>query len=186
MGLRRGYCITLVAIFFFTSQLVAMSILDVRELWKASLLVGFSYGCLFGLFPTMIIDWFGMRTFSSLFLTFILSSHQLLIAHFSENWGVLTLAPMIGGNLFSLAFGKNIDGHTSGEPNLPPTTSPDTTIHAQCMDGVECYIWSLELTTWACVLALGLAVMAGYRDWKKGKGGEEKDAGYHPVPDSDS
>lgn len=71
MGLRRGYCITLVALLFFTSQLVAMSIVDVRELWKASLLVGFSYGCLFGLFPSMIIDWFGMRTFSTTSLAFL-------------------------------------------------------------------------------------------------------------------
>lgn len=66
IGLRRAYCISLVAIFFFTSQLVAMSIVDVKELWKASLLVGFSYGSLFGLFPTIIIDWFGMSTSSSL------------------------------------------------------------------------------------------------------------------------
>lgn len=106
-------------------------------------------------------------------------------AHFSENWGFVALSPMIGGNIFSLAFGRNLDGHTSDESNLPPTTSPDTTIHAQCMDGVECYIWSLKLTTWACLLALGLAVLAGYKDWKNGKE-EEKDGGYRPVSGDDS
>ena len=61
IGIPRAYCISLVAIFFFISQLVAMSIVDVKELWKASLLVGFSYGAMFGLFPTITIDWFGMR-----------------------------------------------------------------------------------------------------------------------------
>ena len=185
MGLRRAYCISLVAVFFFTSQLVAMSIVDVKVLWKASLLVGFSYGSLFGLFPTIIIDWFGMRTSSTLLLVYTPSSYQP-VAHFSENWGFVALSPMIGGNLFSLAFGRNLDEHSSSdESNQPPTTSPDTTIHAQCMEGAECYIWSLRLTTWACVLALGLAVLAGYKDWKKGKEGE-KDGGYRPVSDSDS
>lgn len=62
MGVRRVYCISLVAISFFISQLVAMTIVDVKELWKASLLVGFSYGAMFGLFPTITIDWFGIRT----------------------------------------------------------------------------------------------------------------------------
>jgi len=61
IGIPRAYCISLVAILFFISQLVAMSIVDVKELWKASLLVGFSYGAMFGLFPTITIDWFGMR-----------------------------------------------------------------------------------------------------------------------------
>jgi hypothetical protein len=91
---------------------------------------------------------------------------------------------MIGGNIFSMAFGKNLDGHSSDESTLPPTTSPDTTIHAQCMDGLECYIWSLKLTTWACVLAFGLAVLAGYKDQKKAK--EDKDGGYLPVLTDDS
>ena len=61
MEVPRTYCISLVAMLFFISQLVAMSIVDVKELWKASLLVGFSYGAMFGLFPTITIDWFGMR-----------------------------------------------------------------------------------------------------------------------------
>lgn len=60
IGVSRAYCISLVAVFFFISQLVAMSVVDVTELWKASLLVGFSYGAMFGLFPTITIDWFGM------------------------------------------------------------------------------------------------------------------------------
>lgn len=107
------------------------------------------------------------------------------VAHFSENWGFVAFSPVIGGNVFSMAFGRNLDGHSAEEADLPPTTSPDTTIHAQCMDGVNCYIWSLKLSTWACVLALGLAVWAGYEDWKKSKEGE-KDVEYRPVFDSES
>ena len=170
---------------FFISQLVAMSIVDVKELWKASFLVGFSYGAMFGLFPAVTIDWFGMRTSRTVKLTLVLSFSDPT-AHFSENWGLVTLSPLIGGNLFSVAFGKNIDNHASrlDKPDLPPTV-PDTTILARCMDGVECYIWSLKLTTWACVLAFGLAVLAGYRDWK-GRTEREKRREYRPVLDNDS
>ena len=32
-----------------------------------------------------------------------------LSVHFSENWGFISLAPMFAGNLFSLAFGRNLD-----------------------------------------------------------------------------
>lgn len=73
MNIQRAYCIPLVAMFFFTSQLVAMAIVDVKDLWKASLLVGFSYGSLFGLFPTIIIDWFGMRMSSAIPFAFTLN-----------------------------------------------------------------------------------------------------------------
>ena len=38
-------------------------------------------------------------------------------AHFSENWGLVVLS-VIGGNVFSVAFGKNVDKHTSGESDL--------------------------------------------------------------------
>ena len=91
---------------------------------------------------------------------------------------------MIGGNLFSMAFGKILDGHISRSDGSdpPPTTSPDTTIHALCMDGVECYIVSLKLTALACVLALGLAVWAGYEDRKSAEGGKD---GYRAVFDDD-
>ena len=58
---------------FFISQLVAISIVDVKELWKASFLVGFSYGAMFGLFPAVTIDWFGMHTSRIAELTLILS-----------------------------------------------------------------------------------------------------------------
>jgi len=181
IGVRRAYCISLVAMLFFISQLVAMSIVDVRELWKASLLVGFSYGALFGLFPTITIDWFGM---CASWITNLSTNPNFSnpTAHFSENWGLVAVSPIIGGNLFSMAFGRNLDRHTShsGETGLPPTISPDTPIHARCMDGAECYIWSLKLTTWACVLAFGLAVWAGYRDWKNSIEGE-KHGGYRPV-----
>lgn len=39
---------------------MAMVIDDVTGLWKASLALGLAYGGLFGLFPTIAIEWFGL------------------------------------------------------------------------------------------------------------------------------
>ncbi|KAF5352104.1 hypothetical protein D9757_013761 [Collybiopsis confluens] len=36
--------------------------------------------------------------------------------HFSENWGYLSLSPLLGGNIFSVAFGRNLDAHER-DPN---------------------------------------------------------------------
>ncbi|KAI6155940.1 hypothetical protein BKA82DRAFT_3958649, partial [Pisolithus tinctorius] len=52
---------------------------------------GVAYGGLFGALPTIVVDWF---------------------AHISENWGYVTLAPPIGGNVFSIVFGRDLDAHT--------------------------------------------------------------------------
>lgn len=140
LSLRRTYCISLVALMFLVSQFMAISIADVHDLHKASAMLGFAYGSMFGLFPTITIEWFG-------------------IAHFSENWGLVSLAPLLGGNLLSLAFGRNLDSH------IPAPSDSQST--AQCLIGVECYVASLHLTVGACIVALVLAVWAGLRDRRK-------------------
>ena len=60
-NLPRSYCVTLVALMFFLSQLVTISITSISTLWIASLLLGLAYGSLFSLFPTVCLEWFGMR-----------------------------------------------------------------------------------------------------------------------------
>ena len=133
-------------------------------------MLGLAYGGMFGLFPVIAIEWFGlgesdlengmMMIFSSLFFL-------VAIAHFSENWGTLSLSPMIGGNLFSIMFGRNLDAHaTSGNDSVLATRSglPNAT---ECWDGKECYITSLHISLSACLLALVLSVLAGWRDKRK-------------------
>ncbi|KLO13820.1 MFS general substrate transporter [Schizopora paradoxa] len=148
LGRPRSYCLCVVAILFILSQLIATKVDEVENLWFASATLGLAYGGIFGLFPTIIIEWFGL-------------------GHFSENWGYVAVAPMIGGNLFSLAFGHNIDNHAS-----PPATSNSTTLvrkadlpsGQQCFDGRECYVSSLYLTIFACSVALVLSFYAGRKD----------------------
>ena len=63
----RSYCLTLVAVGFFISQVVTVSIDDIAHLWIASALLGLAYGSAFSLFPTVCLEWFGMRKCGLLF-----------------------------------------------------------------------------------------------------------------------
>ncbi|KAH9963274.1 major facilitator superfamily domain-containing protein [Russula dissimulans] len=162
----RAFCLPLVTALFIFSLLSLISIGDVRHLWMASVLLGLGYGCWFGLLPTISIEWFGLD-------------------HFSENWGIISLFPVLGGNIFSIAFGRNLDAHAP-----PAESSPDvlpTSSERQCLAGRECYVQTLYLNLWACVIVLCLAVWAARRDWvdrqergRRGKPAEWEDAG-EPV-----
>jgi len=155
LHLPRSYCISLVAVLFIISQLMAMLTDDVTGLWMVSLMLGLAYGGLFGLFPMMAFEWFGMP-------------------HFSENWGFLSLSPILGGNLFSIAFGRNLDAHSpsSTERTLPSPlktnlSRADTSSEPQCIEGRSCYVATLYITVAACCLALGLSIWAAWRDRQK-------------------
>ncbi|KZP07252.1 MFS general substrate transporter [Athelia psychrophila] len=147
LHLPRSYCITLVCALFIISQAMAFSIDDITQLWKASLALGLAYGGLFGLFPSIVIDWFGL-------------------SHFSETWGIVCLSPLIGGNLFSIAFGRNLDAHAPSSSDTPLALPlPGTVIsELQCLEGRICYVASLQMTTAACCLALALGIWAAQRD----------------------
>jgi len=133
-GMRRAWCIPTVATSFLISQLVGLRVRDIEHLQYAVTLVGISYGGVFGLLPTITIEWFGM-------------------AHFSENWGLVSLSPLVAGNIFSMVFGRIFDANSSYNG------------HAMCCrEGVQCYSTSLYVTTWACFCALILALVAAKRD----------------------
>jgi hypothetical protein len=59
-GFPRSFAMVIVAAGFVTSQLITYHVEDIEHLWKASLILGESYGMLFGLFPTLVIEWFGI------------------------------------------------------------------------------------------------------------------------------
>lgn len=56
----RSYCICVVAAAFVLSQAAVTQIEGVEDLWHASALLGLAYGGVFGLFPTITIEWFGL------------------------------------------------------------------------------------------------------------------------------
>jgi len=133
-GMRRAWCIAIVATSFLISQLVGLGVQDIEHLQYVVALVGLSYGGVFGLLPTIIIEWFG-------------------IAHFSENWGLTCLSPLVAGNIFSLVFGRIFDAHSTHIAH-----------RMHCLEGVRCYSASLYMTTFGCLCALILALVAAKRD----------------------
>lgn len=154
----RSFCITFVATMFVVSQLMLYFVEDVAQLWKTSSVLGFAYGGLFGLFPTITIEWFGLP-------------------HFSENWGFVSLAPMIGSNILSLAFGRNLDAHapeaeiranrTMALAATSLASRADLPSSHQCLDGRACYVDTIRLTIAACLVGLALSIYAGWRDRRR-------------------
>ncbi|KAF9236916.1 major facilitator superfamily domain-containing protein [Melanogaster broomeanus] len=157
LNLPRAYCLCIVSAAFIVSQAFAIGVSSVESLWMASTLLGLAYGSLFGICPTIMIEWFGL-------------------AHLSENWGYVSFAPLIGGNLFSLMFGRNLDAHVPSQDTHSVllarlwASSRALASDHQCFDGRECYVGSLKVTMVACVVSLGLSVWAGVRDGRKVRG----------------
>jgi hypothetical protein len=66
---------------------------------------------------------------------------------------------MVAGNLFSIAFGNNLDAHDGVK-----TTAASA---PQCSEGLNCYVATIYLTAGATFLSVLLSVWAGYRDRRK-------------------
>mgnify|MGYP001035657106 CR=1 FL=1 len=89
----RTYLLLVVAFLALASQVLAATpgvICNVDRLLIISGLTGLMYGTLFGLCPNLVFEWFGMRSFS-------------------QNWGWIGFAPVIGGNAYNLLFGLYVD-----------------------------------------------------------------------------
>ncbi|KAG8220377.1 major facilitator superfamily domain-containing protein [Butyriboletus roseoflavus] len=151
LHLPRAYCLCIVSFLFIISQTSAIIVSSVETLWIATLLLGLAYGSLFGSYPTIMIEWFGL-------------------AHFSENWGYVSFSPVLGGNLFSLMFGRNLDTHATLGTRVRSfisLVSRELPSEHQCFDGKACYLGSLQVTLVACIVSLGLSWWAGIRDGQK-------------------
>lgn len=155
LHLPRAYSLCIVSSLFIISQALAIGISSVSTLWIATATLGVAYGGLFGALPAIVIDWFGL-------------------AHLSENWGYVTLAPLIGGNIFSIMFGRNLDAHTPREEE--ENTSHNVSRYFggeisseqhRCLMGRECYVSSLRVTLVACMVALALSTWAATRDERR-------------------
>ena len=68
----------------------------------------------------------------------------------------MSLAPVLGGNVFSLAFGRMLDARGVPEGGV-------------CGDGRTCYSAALYVALVASGVALGLAVWAAWRDAEYGR-----------------
>ncbi|KAF8251327.1 MFS general substrate transporter [Wilcoxina mikolae CBS 423.85] len=90
-GTQRLWLIITSAIFFFFGQISALAITNPYNLWLVSTLNGLAYGMLFGVCPTIVSETFGI--------------HGL-----STNWGTMTIAAVVSGNMLNLIYGRVFDG----------------------------------------------------------------------------
>ncbi|KAK6585084.1 hypothetical protein PZA11_001811 [Diplocarpon coronariae] len=124
----RWWCLTIASLVFFAAQCFALSIENPHYLHWVSSLTGIAYGFLFGCFPSLVADAFGI--------------HGL-----STNWGCMTISPVISGNIFNLFYGSVYDGHSIVKPGG----------ERDCTDGLACYRSAYVVTVFSCLVGLAMS-----------------------------
>ncbi|KAL7895394.1 MFS general substrate transporter [Trichoderma sp. TUCIM 5745] len=125
----RIWCLAVACLIFLLAQICALQIEMPHKLVFVSGLSGLAYGFLFGVFPSIVAETFG-------------------IGGLSQNWGFMTLAPVASGNVFNLLYGRIYDHHSVVEPD--GTRS--------CDDGIACYRPAYAVTATACALGLFISL----------------------------
>lgn len=129
---NRVYLLLVVCALALGSQITAAwpnVIRDLKKLLAMSSVTGLMYGTLFGLCPVLTFEWFGLR-------------------HFSQNWGIISLSPVLAGNIFNLLFGSIYDSHV-----------PSTDHTHICPDGEECFRAVFQITAAGAIVATGLSLL---------------------------
>lgn len=117
----RIWCLAVASAVFLLAQICALTIENPHLLVFVSSLSGLGYGILFGVFPSIVAESFG-------------------IGGLSQNWGFITLAPVASSNVFNLFYGNVYDAHSVVESNG----------ERSCHEGRTCYRAAYWLTTSAC------------------------------------
>jgi len=131
LHLSRVWCLFLSSLLFLTAQLIGTQLSNPHFLFFLSGITGLAYGFLFGCFPSIIAETFG-------------------VSGLSQNWGCMTLAPVIFANVFNLMYGRIYDSHSS----------IDGAGNRQCSEGKGCYHDAYWGTFAASVIAMGVSLWA--------------------------
>jgi MFS family permease len=123
------WCLVIASLIFSVAQICALNISNPNLLGFVSGLSGLGYGFLFGVFPSIVAESFGI--------------HGL-----SQNWGFMTLSPVISGNVFNLFYGMIYDQHSIIEPGG----------ERSCLEGLDCYRAAYVVTLGACILGLAVTL----------------------------
>ncbi|EKG14099.1 Major facilitator superfamily [Macrophomina phaseolina MS6] len=148
LNMSRFWCLVASALIFTLAQFTAMRVENPNHLWLVSSLTGLGYGALFGVFPSIVADAFGVHVMT-------------------QNWGFMTLSPVISGNVFNLCYGSIFDAHST------PLDGGDR----ECSEGLSCYrsAYSMTLISSICGVFLILWTMRHERAVKR-KEMEERNA----------
>lgn len=153
---NRVWLLIVVTTLALASQLLAAfpgAISTVDSLFAISILTGLAYGTLFGVFPTLVFEWFGMK-------------------HFSQNYGFVSLSPVVAGNIFNLLFGRIYDSHVPQDTTILRVIGQairelkggrgrddDPAQRHLCMHGEECYRQVFVVTSVGCGVAVVLSLV---------------------------
>jgi hypothetical protein len=132
----RFWCLFASAVVFCLAQLVAVGVATPNLLVLVSSLTGLAYGMLFGVYPSLVAHCFGV--------------HGL-----SQNWGTMTLAPVISGNVFNLLYGRIYDAHS--------VRNSDGDM--ECLEGRACYSSAYWVTFAAAVVGVGCSLWSIYHEY---------------------
>lgn len=129
LNLSRFWCLFISAVVFTFTQLAGSVISGPHELVLVSASTGLAYGFLFGVFPSLVAHTFG-------------------IGGLTQNWGIMTLAPVISGNVFNLLYGTIYDNHSM----VAPSGERD------CRDGLKCYQVAFYVTFFSGVAGVAVCL----------------------------
>ncbi|ROT34827.1 MFS general substrate transporter [Sodiomyces alkalinus F11] len=121
----RVWCLFISSLILSVAQICAFNITNPHRLGVVSSLSGLAYGILFGVFPSIVAEAFG-------------------VDGLSQNWGYMTLAPVISGNMFNLFYGRVFDQHSS----------IGTDGERICRAGLACYSEAYFVTLSSCLLGI--------------------------------
>lgn len=133
--MSRFWCLLISAAVFTLTQLAGSSISNPNTLVVVSALTGIAYGFLFGVFPSLTANTFG-------------------IGGLSQNWGVMTLAPVFSGNVFNILYGTVYDRHSIITPEGD----------RECPDGLACYQSAYYLTFFSGLAGIGVCLWSIFRE----------------------
>jgi MFS family permease len=138
MHKSRFWCLVGSSGVFALAQLAGLSVSNPNWLWLVSSISGLGYGALFGVYPALVVDAFG-------------------VSGLSANWGFMTVSPVIFGYMFSLLYGSVYDAHSEVLPGGDRI----------CNDGLDCYRGAYVVTGIASVVGILGALASVYRDTHK-------------------
>jgi len=133
LGMSRFWCVAASGAVFLVAQVCATRIENPHHLWAVSGLCGLAYGILFGVFPALVVDAFGPNGFA-------------------VNWGIMTLACVVSGNIYNLFYGAVYDSYSEVQPGG----------ERSCDEGLVCYKAAYYVTLVSSVLGI-LACFWGIR-----------------------
>nr|KMM70567.1 hypothetical protein CPAG_06878 [Coccidioides posadasii RMSCC 3488] len=120
LKMSRQWCVFAASLFFCAGQLAGAQVSNPHHLILVSGMTGFAYGMLFGVYPSLVAHTFG-------------------IGGISQNWGIMTLAAVVGGNTFNLIYGSIYDRNSVILPNGD----------RDCREGLACYRTAYWVTSYA-------------------------------------